>query len=254
MPEQSAGDKITVTAYFGDSAGLFVGNDVGVLGVPVGKITDIEPEGDRGQGHHGDRRRPSRPGRRGGGRGRPVRGHRPLRRADAGLRRRAEARRRRRDRRRPDRVPGRLRRGARDHQRPSPPGSPARRRPRRRSRSFIDNGAAAFRGNGELFNRHHQRLAEAVSTMSGQRKDFAETIVSLDVLVGTIAENDQTVRTFVDQVADASSLLADERGNFRNGAAGAGPGGHRGGGVRGRQPGRGRATRSTTRPRSSAPC
>jgi virulence factor Mce-like protein len=36
---------ITLTAYFDDSAGLFVGNDVGVLGVPVGKVTKIEAQG-----------------------------------------------------------------------------------------------------------------------------------------------------------------------------------------------------------------
>lgn len=39
------GGKMLVTAEFKDSAGLFVGNDVGVLGVPVGKITSIEPAG-----------------------------------------------------------------------------------------------------------------------------------------------------------------------------------------------------------------
>ncbi len=36
-----------VTAYFEDSAGLFVGNDVGILGVAVGKVTSIEPDGDQ---------------------------------------------------------------------------------------------------------------------------------------------------------------------------------------------------------------
>ncbi len=36
-----------VIAYFEDSAGLFVGNDVGILGVAVGKITSIEPDGDQ---------------------------------------------------------------------------------------------------------------------------------------------------------------------------------------------------------------
>ena len=47
VPDAVRGEKITVTAYFADSAGLFVGNDVGVLGVPIGKVTDIEPDGDR---------------------------------------------------------------------------------------------------------------------------------------------------------------------------------------------------------------
>lgn len=40
-------DTRTVTAYFEDTAGLFVGNEVGVLGVAVGTITDIEPQGEQ---------------------------------------------------------------------------------------------------------------------------------------------------------------------------------------------------------------
>jgi phospholipid/cholesterol/gamma-HCH transport system substrate-binding protein len=39
------GDKMKVTALMADSAGLFVGNDVGILGVPVGTVTSIKPEG-----------------------------------------------------------------------------------------------------------------------------------------------------------------------------------------------------------------
>ena len=42
-----SGGKMEVVAYFEDSAGLFVGNDVGILGVTVGKITSIEPDGDQ---------------------------------------------------------------------------------------------------------------------------------------------------------------------------------------------------------------
>ena len=38
-------DTMEVTVYLSDSAGLFEGNDVGVLGVPVGEVTDIEPQG-----------------------------------------------------------------------------------------------------------------------------------------------------------------------------------------------------------------
>lgn len=36
----------TVTAQFSDAAGLFEGNDVGVLGVRVGSVTKVEPKGD----------------------------------------------------------------------------------------------------------------------------------------------------------------------------------------------------------------
>jgi virulence factor Mce-like protein len=41
------GDTRTVSAYFEDTAGLFVGNEVGVLGIPIGDVTAIEPEGDK---------------------------------------------------------------------------------------------------------------------------------------------------------------------------------------------------------------
>lgn len=43
----SGGGGTTVTAQFRDAAGLFVGNDVGVLGVRVGEVTRIEPAGRR---------------------------------------------------------------------------------------------------------------------------------------------------------------------------------------------------------------
>jgi phospholipid/cholesterol/gamma-HCH transport system substrate-binding protein len=36
-----------VTAYFGETVGLYPGSDVRVLGIPVGQVTDIVPLGDR---------------------------------------------------------------------------------------------------------------------------------------------------------------------------------------------------------------
>src|SRR5689334_12832883 len=42
----SFGGKMKITALMKDSAGLFVGNDVGILGVPVGTVTAIKPDGD----------------------------------------------------------------------------------------------------------------------------------------------------------------------------------------------------------------
>ncbi|GED98246.1 MCE family protein [Gordonia crocea] len=41
------GRSIEITAYFDSVAGLYRGNDVAVLGMPVGRITDISPEGRR---------------------------------------------------------------------------------------------------------------------------------------------------------------------------------------------------------------
>ncbi len=37
---------MTITAQFKDAAGLFVGNDVGILGVPVGEVESVTPRGD----------------------------------------------------------------------------------------------------------------------------------------------------------------------------------------------------------------
>src|SRR6185503_8473679 len=36
-----------VTAWFGQTVGLYPGSDVRVLGIPIGTITDVVPQGDR---------------------------------------------------------------------------------------------------------------------------------------------------------------------------------------------------------------
>lgn len=43
----AAGQANTVTAYFEDAAGIFEGNDVAVLGMPVGRVTSVVPQGTR---------------------------------------------------------------------------------------------------------------------------------------------------------------------------------------------------------------
>ena len=44
---QNDDDSIEVTAYFEKAIGLFENSDVTILGVPVGKITNIDPQGDK---------------------------------------------------------------------------------------------------------------------------------------------------------------------------------------------------------------
>src|SRR5713226_3713010 len=41
------GPRTTLVAYFDNSNGIFRGDDVMILGVPVGKITNIEPQPSR---------------------------------------------------------------------------------------------------------------------------------------------------------------------------------------------------------------
>ncbi|MGB3303200.1 MAG: MCE family protein [Gordonia sp. (in: high G+C Gram-positive bacteria)] len=43
----AAGQANTVTAYFDDVSGIYDGNDVAVLGMPVGRVTSVEPQGTR---------------------------------------------------------------------------------------------------------------------------------------------------------------------------------------------------------------
>lgn len=209
------GHDITVTALMADSAGLFVGNDVGVLGVPIGKVTSIEPEGthvrvtmsiDRGQ---------------------PV----P---ADAGavVVARSVA---------TDRY---VELTPVYHSGPRLADGAVIQEPNTRTpvdfdqvleaidtfasgiagtkgtsnaiANILREGSRAVDGKGALFNQAITSLGGAVDSISGQRKDISGTITSLDTLTGTIAANQQLVRDFVSEVSRASRLLADERGNFRS--------------------------------------
>jgi len=215
VPDAVRSDKITVTAYFSDSAGLFVGNDVGILGVPVGKVTDIEPDGDRVKVTleiDADRAVPADAGAVVVARSVATDRYVELTPVYDGGEKMADGAKIDTDRTASpvdfDEVLATINEFA--------TGIAGSKNATRAVKRFIDAGADALEGTGGLANRSIRELAQAVSTMSGQREDFAETIVSLDILVSTIAENDDTVRTFVDQIADASSLLADERGNVRD--------------------------------------
>ncbi len=199
-----------------DSAGLFVGNDVGVLGVTVGKVTSIKPEGthvrvtmsiDRDQPvpadagavvvarsvatdryveltpvyHSGPRdvgRRRHRPSRRPG---RPVDFDEVLEALNTFTSGIAGSK------------------GTKDA-----------------IANILREGSRAVDGKGELFNRTITSLGGAVNSISGQRENIAGTVKGLDGLTATIAANQQLTRDFVTQVSRASRLLADERTNFRS--------------------------------------
>ena len=49
-----------VTAYFSESIGVYPGSTVRVLGVPVGTVDAVQPDGHGGQGHHDGRSTASR--------------------------------------------------------------------------------------------------------------------------------------------------------------------------------------------------
>jgi phospholipid/cholesterol/gamma-HCH transport system substrate-binding protein len=209
------GGKLTVTALMADSAGLFVGNDVGVLGVPVGTVTSIEPAGthvrvtmeiDR------DQPVPANAGAVVVARSvatdryvelTPVYHSGPRMQDGAVI---PEPRTRT-----PvdfDEVLQALNTFTR--------GIAGSRGTSEAIANLLREGSRAVDGNGAQFNEAITSLAGAVGSISGERGDIAGTVRSLDTLTSTIAANRQLTSDFVTQVSRASGLLADERTNVRS--------------------------------------
>lgn len=208
------GDKMTVKAYLADSAGLFVGNDVGILGVTVGEITAIEPEGDKvlvTMEIDADQAVPADAGA--AVVARSVATDRyveltPVYREGAKM---ADGTTIPMDRTRTpvdfDQVLASLNEFA--------TGIGGNKETTKAVQRFIDAGASALQGRGPLLNQTIHSLADGVDGIASQREDIAATLRSLDVLLTTISTNESTARTFIQQVSRASKLLADERENFR---------------------------------------
>lgn len=207
-------EPLTIHAQLEDSAGLFVGNDVGILGVTVGTITAIEPEGEtvrvsmEVEGGHDvpedagavvvarsvatDRYLELTPVHKDGptmadGAEIPLERTRTLVDFDDALASLNEF----------------------------ATGIGGNRATAEAVQRFIDAGTQAFRGRGALLNQSVQSLAAGVNGVHGQKDEIAASMKSLDVLLAAIAEDEDVAREFVRQVSRASDLLADERENFR---------------------------------------
>jgi phospholipid/cholesterol/gamma-HCH transport system substrate-binding protein len=209
------GGTVTVSALMADSSGLFVGNDVGILGVPVGTVTSIRPEGAHVRVTMSiDRDHPVPADAGAVVVARSVATDRyveltPVYRSGPRLADGAvipEARTRT-----PvdfDQVLEALDTFA--------SGIAGSKDTRNAIANILEQGSQAVDGKGELFNRAITSLGGAVSSISGQREDLAGTVQGLDTLTGTIAANQRLVGEFVTRVSRASRLLADERANFRS--------------------------------------
>jgi phospholipid/cholesterol/gamma-HCH transport system substrate-binding protein len=207
-------DRMEVTVYLADSAGLFEGNDVGVLGVPVGEVTEIEPDGDRVRVTievDGERAYPAEVGAAVVARSVATDRYLELTPVyDGGpeLEEGAE-------------IPVERTRTPVDFDQvlealnTFSTGIAGSARTRNAVQRFIDAADDAFSGRGEEFNETVTDLAGVAGTVSDQREDISGTIRALDTLVAAIADDQQTVRTFIDQVDRGAQLLVDERENFR---------------------------------------
>ncbi len=208
-------DTRTVKAYFADSAGLFVGNDVGVLGVTIGSIKSIEPEGDKvlvTMQIDGDQPVPADAGAvvvaRSVATDRYVELTPVFHKGDKAIADNATI---------PltktqtpvdfDQILESLNKFA--------TGIGGNAETTAAIQKFIDSGTLALQGRGPLLNQTIHSLANGIDGIAAHREDIAATLKSLDVLLTTISSNEGTARTFIQQVSAASQLLADERGNFQ---------------------------------------
>lgn len=77
--------------------------------------------------------------------------------------------------------------------------------------NVLDTAAANLSGNGELFNQTIQQLADASATLADSRGDLFTTVDNLNKFTTTLAESDAQVRDFNIKLADVSGYLADDR-------------------------------------------
>lgn len=209
------GDKIKVTALMTDSAGLFVGNDVGILGVKVGTVTDIKPDGANVRVTlevNGDQDIPADAGAVVVARSvatdryvelTPVYSAGPKM-TDGTVIDQSKTR-------TPvdfDDVLGALNTFA--------TGIAGSKDTQNAIKNILKSGSGALEGKGDDFNRAITALGTAVNSISAQRGNITSTVKSLDVLTSSIAANQQLAREFITQVSKASSMLAGERTNFQN--------------------------------------
>lgn len=211
--------KKHITAVFQDAAGLFVGNDVGVLGVPVGKVTSITPAGsevkvglevpdnvdvpansfakivarsvatDRYvelQPYVGGACTPSPCAKMQDGGTIPVTNTASPVDFDAVLK-------------------------SLDLLSTGLSNSPEAKQAVKR---LVDSAYTALNGKGPLLNQTITSLGGSTKILADQRHNIVNLITSLDDVVKVINKNQGTANTFITQVSRASVLLASQKQNF----------------------------------------
>jgi phospholipid/cholesterol/gamma-HCH transport system substrate-binding protein len=78
----------------------------------------------------------------------------------------------------------------------------------------LDVAAANLRGNGQAINNTIGDVAALSQTLAGSRKQLFATVTQLQSFISTLAANDAQVRQFTTQLAEVSNYLAGERGDL----------------------------------------
>jgi phospholipid/cholesterol/gamma-HCH transport system substrate-binding protein len=78
----------------------------------------------------------------------------------------------------------------------------------------LDVGAANLDGNGQAVNDTIRNLGELSGTLADSREDLFGTVTELQTFVSMLAENDAEVREFNKRLEDVAGFLAAERGDL----------------------------------------
>ncbi len=76
---------------------------------------------------------------------------------------------------------------------------------------LLQTTAENFGGQGEQFNQTIQDLGKLTGTLENNKDELFDTAAELEKFIGTLANNDQIVRDFNASTASVSTLLAEER-------------------------------------------
>jgi virulence factor Mce-like protein len=79
---------------------------------------------------------------------------------------------------------------------------------------LLNVGAANLRGNGKALNEMLNSFSQNINTLSGNRGNLFRTLDNLAKFTGTLAKNDQSVRGLNTSLADVSQVLANDRQSF----------------------------------------
>ncbi|MQY30281.1 MCE family protein [Nocardia aurantia] len=207
-------NRTTITAYFDRSIGIYKGSDVRILGVPVGKVDSVQPQGeqvkvvmhvDRGYDVPADARAaqitPSvvsdryiqlAPVYKGGqklGRNATIPKDRTV-------------------------TPVEVDRLYKSITELSDALGPNGANKDGALNDLVRTGAANLSGNGDALANSLTQLSHAARYLSDARGDIFDTIKNLQVFVHTLAVNDDQVRQFNSQLASLAGFLSDERSDL----------------------------------------
>lgn len=79
---------------------------------------------------------------------------------------------------------------------------------------LLNTLAANAEGNGEALNETVTQLSQMAETLSGSDEDLFATVDNLAKFTGALAASDEQVNEFSEQAAEVSRFLADERGDL----------------------------------------